>query len=294
MAAEVPSQIRPVDRLARPAGFGAVLAHLWLGDVAAGYGTGSGMSLGTSAGRQDPRGRSGMFSDEVVIVTGAGGSLGAAVVEILAGRGARLAAMDRTHAALDRVMAGVTEPEPHFALAGVDLTDSAACLDLVDQVLQRFGRVEGLVNTVGTFAMAGIDAADPAQWDFLFKVNLTTTLNMCRAAVPPMRAAGRGSIVNVGAGAALKAPGGMSAYAASKSAVLRLTESLADELKSHGARANCVLPSAIDTPQNRAAMPKADVGRWVAPTQVVEAVAFLVADAGSGVNGAAIPVSGRG
>ncbi len=235
-----------------------------------------------------------MFSDEVVIVTGAAGNLGAAVVEILTSRGARVAAMDRTEASLDAVLAKMAEPGKHLAVAGVDLTESTACAALVEQVLQRFGRIDGLVNTVGTFAMAGIDEANPAQWEFLFKVNLSTTLNMCRAAVPPMRGAGRGSIVNVGAGAALKASAGMSAYAASKSAVLRLTESLADELKSHGVRANSVLPSTIDTPQNRAAMPKADVGKWVTPAQVAEVVAFLLADAGSGVNGAAIPISGRG
>lgn len=190
-----------------------------------------------------------MFSDEVVIVTGAAGNLGAAVAEILAGRGARVAAMDRTQTALDAVLAGLADPARHLVVARVDLTDPAACTALVEQVLQRFGRVDGLVNTVGTFAMAGIDAADPAQWEFLFKVNLGTALNMCRASVPPMRAAGRGSIVNIGAGAALKASSGMSAYAASKSAVLRLTESLADELKAHGVRANSVLPSTIDTPQ---------------------------------------------
>ena len=235
-----------------------------------------------------------MFNDEVVIVTGAAGNLGTAVVEILAGRGAQVAAMDRTGTALDRVLAGLAEPERHLGIAGIDLADPAACTGLVEQVLQRFGRLDGLVNTVGTFAMAGIDAADPDQWEFLFKVNLTTALNMCRAAVPPMRAAGRGSIVNIGAVAAVKASTGMSAYAASKSAVLRLTESLADELKAHGVRANSVLPSTIDTPQNRAAMPKADVGKWVTPTQVAEVVAFLVADAGSGINGAAIPVTGRG
>ena len=235
-----------------------------------------------------------MFNDEVVIVTGAGGNLGAAVVEILAGRGVRLVAMDRSGAALDRVLVGLAEPECHLRVTDVDLTDSVNCGDLVDQVLQRFGRIDGLVNTVGAFAMAGIDAADPAQWEFLFKVNLSTTLNMCRAAVPSMRAAGRGSIVNIGAAAALKATASMSAFAASKSAVLRLTESLADELKAHGIRANCVLPSTLDTPQNRTAMPKADMRKWVTPTQVAEVVAFLIADASSGVNGAAIPVIGRG
>ena len=200
-----------------------------------------------------------MFTDEVVIVTGAAGNLGAAVVGD-PGRPGRAVCGDGPHPGGARRGAGRAggARTRHWRVAGVDLTDPAACAALVEQVLQRFGRVDGLVNTVGTFAMAGIDAADPAQWEFLFKVNLATTLNMCRAAVPPMRAPGAAASSTSGAGAALKAPAGMSAYAASKSAVLRLTESLADELKAHGVRANSVLPSTIDTPQNRAAMPKAD------------------------------------
>ncbi len=235
-----------------------------------------------------------MSSDEVVVVTGAAGNLGAAVARMLAGRGRRLVAMDRTQSSLDTVLAGLGESERHLGVAGVDLTDAAACKALVGQALERFGRIDGLVNTVGTFAMGDIDDADPAQWEFLFKVNLTTTLNMCRAVIPTMRAAGRGSIVNTAAGAALKAPKGMSAYAASKSAVLRLSESLADELKGDGVRVNSILPSIIDTPQNRAAMPKADVGKWVTPDQIAEVVAFLLGAAASGVTGAAIPISGRG
>ena len=86
----------------------------------------------------------------------------------------------------------------------------------------------------------------------------------------------------------------MAAYAASKSAVLRLTESLAAELKGDGIRANCVMPSTLDTPQNRAAMPDADTGKWVTPMQVAEVMAFLLSDAGEAVNGAGIPVTGRG
>lgn len=235
-----------------------------------------------------------MFADDVIIVTGASGNLGSAVVALLAGRGARVVAVDRTQAGLDEVLDRLEDPGRHTGIAGVDLGDGEACNGLVRQVLEQHGRIDGLVNTVGTFAMAGIEQADAAQWDFLFTVNLMTCLNMCRAVVPPMQAATRGSIVSIGAGPALKAPKSMSAYAASKSAVLRLTESLADEMKAHGVRANTVLPSTIDTPQNRAMMPKADTSRWVTPTQVAEVIAFLVSQAGSGVTGAAIPVTGRG
>ena len=235
-----------------------------------------------------------MSVDDVVIVTGAGGNLGAAVVELLAARGARLVAINRTEKALARVLEGLAAPERHVSAPGVDLGDPAASQALAEQALQRFGRIDGMVHTVGTFGMADIDAADPTHWELLFKVNLITTLNMCRAVVATMRAAERGSIVTVGSAAAARAGKGMAAYAASKSAVLRLTESLADELKAHGVRANCVLPSIIDTPQNRAAMPKADTSRWVTPGQIAEVIAFLLSDAGAGVNGAAIPVTGRG
>lgn len=235
-----------------------------------------------------------MATDDVVIVTGAGGNLGAAAVELLAARGSRLVAMDRTRSSLDRVLGRIGSPERHLGVPGVDLGDPAACVALVEQALDRFGRIDGLVHTVGTFAMADIDHADPAHWQHLFAANLLTALNMCRAVVPAMRRAGRGSIVTIGAAGAARGGKGMAAYASSKSAVLRLTESLADELKLQGVRANCVMPSTIDTPQNRAAMPNADTSRWVTPAQIAEVIAFLLSDAGAGVNGAAVPVAGRG
>jgi NAD(P)-dependent dehydrogenase (short-subunit alcohol dehydrogenase family) len=128
----------------------------------------------------------------------------------------------------------------------------------------------------------------------MFRVNLLSTLNLYRAAVAAMRPAGRGNLVAIGAMAGLKAPAELSAYAAAKSGVLRLTESLADELKGEGIRVNAVLPGTIDTPQNRAAMPDADPSHWVRPEEVAEAIAFLLSDAASGVTGALLPVTGRG
>jgi NAD(P)-dependent dehydrogenase (short-subunit alcohol dehydrogenase family) len=233
-------------------------------------------------------------ADAVVIVTGVGGNLGAAVAELLAARGVPLVLVERTEANPTAAMDRLPGRERHLAMPGVDLTDAAAAGRVCAQALARFGRIDGLAHTVGGFAMADLDAADPAHWDRLYRANVLTTLNMIRAVVPSMRSAGRGSIVTVGATAAARAGKGMAAYAAAKSAVLRLTESAADELKGDGVRANCVLPSIIDTPQNRAAMPKADTGRWVTPTQIAEVIAFLLSDAASGVTGAAIPVTGRG
>ncbi len=233
-------------------------------------------------------------TDQVVIVTGAAGNLGSALVRLLLGRDVRVVAMERTPAALDRLLASLDDARGCTPLPGVDPGDAAACEAAAADVLRRLGRIDGLACTVGTFAMAGIAEAAQDHWDLLFAANLRTTVNICRAVVPTMRDRKSGSIVTVGAGAALRAPAGMAAYAASKSAVLRLTESLAAELKGDGIRANCVLPSTLDTPQNRAAMPKADPEKWVTPTEVAEVMAFLLSDAGRAVNGAAIPVSGRG
>jgi NAD(P)-dependent dehydrogenase (short-subunit alcohol dehydrogenase family) len=233
-------------------------------------------------------------ADRVVIVTGAGGNLGAAVAALMAARGDRVVAVGRTEASLAGSVAEAGGPDRCLALAAPDLADPAACAGLAERTLDQFGRIDGLVNAAGAFAMADLDAADTDHWESLFHANLVTALNMCRAVVPAMRAAGRGSVVNVGAAGAARAGKGMAAYAASKSAVLRLTEGLADELKGTGVRVNCVLPGTIDTPQNRAAMPKADPARWVTTGQLAEAIAFLLADGSDGVTGAALAVTGGG
>jgi len=111
--------------------------------------------------------------------------------------------------------------------------------------------------------------------------------------VPLMRESGAGKIINVGALAAGKGLGQMGAYIASKSATIRLTESLAAELKPVGINVNGVLPDVIDTPRNRADMPDADYSSWVAPSDLAAVIGFLASDAAAAVHGAMIPVTGR-
>lgn len=231
-----------------------------------------------------------MADADVIIVTGAAGNVGAALALLLAERGTRVVAVDRNEAAL-RARLG---DRAALVLPAQDLAEPAECERLIAATTQALGRIDGLAHTVGGFAAAPLDKSDPAFWDRMQRMNLLTTLGMVRAALPPMRAAGRGSIVAIGAGAAQRAPAGLAAYGASKAAVLRLIESTAEEGKASGVRANAVLPSVIDTPQNRAAMPGADPSAWVTPRQVAEVIAFLLSDAASGVTGAAIPISGRG
>jgi NAD(P)-dependent dehydrogenase (short-subunit alcohol dehydrogenase family) len=231
---------------------------------------------------------------DIALVTGAAGNLGRAVATALAASGMRLALLDRAAAPLEAVAAGLPETAEPLVLAGIDLMDAAACEAAIGRIVDRYGRLDAVAHTVGGFDMAPIASATPALWELMFRLNVMTTVNLFTAALVPMRAAGRGSLVAIGAMAALRAPAQLAAYAASKSGVLRLVESFADELKAEGIRVNAVLPGTIDTPQNRAAMPGADSSAWVQPAQLAEAIGFLLSDAGSGVTGALLPVTAKG
>jgi NAD(P)-dependent dehydrogenase (short-subunit alcohol dehydrogenase family) len=130
------------------------------------------------------------------------------------------------------------------------------------------------------------------DWNFLFDINVRTMLNMVRAVVPGMIQQGGGTIINVGANSAQKGIAQMGAYCAAKSVVIRLTEAMAAELREKNINVNCVLPSIIDTPANRAAMPDADPSHWVAPEALASTILFLASDGARAMHGAAVPVSG--
>ena len=226
-----------------------------------------------------------------IIITGAAGNLGAAVAEILARGGAKLACVDRSPEKLERLLANLPAGTEALPLAGVDLTSQEACSVAVAQVAKRFGGVSALVNTVGGFQAGPVSKA-LEQWDAMLTANARTALAVSAAVLPVMQAARHGRIVHIAAMAGLKAPAGLAAYAASKAALIRLTEAMAEEYRGDGITANCVLPSVIDTPPNRAAMPKADTANWVAPEAIARLIAFLISPAGGVVTGAAIPATG--
>ena len=231
-----------------------------------------------------------MFTDKVIIVTGAAGNVGSAVARLLASRGAKVAAVDTLGPPLTAVMATLENPSRHLPIPEVDLTDPTACDSLVARVVHTLGGLHGVATTVGGFAMGKLAETSLDQWDAMFSLNVKTTWNIYRAAAPVLKAAGGGSLVGIGSVAGLHGSSQMAPYAATKSAVMRLTESLADELRPDRIRVNAVLPTTIDTPQNRAAMPSADTTRWVKPTEVAEAMLFLLSDAASGVTGALLQV----
>jgi NAD(P)-dependent dehydrogenase (short-subunit alcohol dehydrogenase family) len=140
----------------------------------------------------------------------------------------------------------------------VDLTDPAAAERAMRTVRERLGALHVLLNIAGGFVWETLEGGDPASWERMHALNVTTAVNATRAALPHLLESGAGRIVNVGAAGAVKAAAGMGPYAASKAGVMRFTEALAEELKTKGVTVNAVLPSIIDTPQNRADMPDAD------------------------------------
>ncbi|HWA63576.1 MAG TPA: SDR family NAD(P)-dependent oxidoreductase [Caulobacteraceae bacterium] len=227
---------------------------------------------------------------KAVIVTGAFGVLGAAVAKAFAAAGARVALVDRVEAPPAGLME--TLGADAVALGGVDLTDPGQAKAVVADVVARFGRLDALVNVAGGFRWETHAEGSPDTWELLWALNVRTCANMCRAAVADLAASGDGRIVNVGAGGAVKAGAGMGAYAATKAGVHRLTEALAEEQKGK-VTVNAVLPSIIDTPTNRADMPKADVSAWVAPADLAQVILFLTSPPARAITGALIPVSGR-
>ncbi|GMV59485.1 MAG: 2-hydroxycyclohexane-1-carbonyl-CoA dehydrogenase [Betaproteobacteria bacterium] len=230
------------------------------------------------------------FANRTVVITGAAGNLGRAVAAAFASRGAALVLLDRSEEALRKAYGSGDERR---LLAAVDLLDAAQIEGLVKQVVARFGRIDVLCNIAGGFRMGeAVHETSDATWNFLMDLNARTLLNAVRAVVPQMLAAGGGKIVNVGAASAQKGVAMMGAYVASKSAVIRLTESMAAELREKNINVNCVLPTIIDTPDNRAAMPGADPKRWVAPEDLASVILFLASDAARAIHGAAVPVAG--
>ncbi len=224
--------------------------------------------------------------DKVVVVTGGFGVLGHAVAEGALAAGAFVAIPGREQA--DKIPA----QDRLLVLGGVDLTDFAAAKQAFDTVATRFGKIDGLANVAGGFRWQTLGDGNLAGWTEMFRMNLLTAATATKVALPCLRAS-QGAIVNVASAPAKKAGAGMGAYAASKAGVLRLTESLAEEEKNAGVRVNAVLPTIIDTPRNRADMPKADFSRWVKPEEIAKAILFLLSSDANAITGAELLISGR-
>jgi NAD(P)-dependent dehydrogenase (short-subunit alcohol dehydrogenase family) len=230
-------------------------------------------------------------TSKVIVITGGFGALGRSVVEAAVAEGRDVAALDVAPAPPESLVQAVGSKA--LLLPSVDLLSLEGARRALADVAARFGRIDAIVNLAGGFVSESIEDGAVETWDKMFDLNLKTALNACKAALPYLTDSEAGRIVNVGAGPALRAGAGLGAYAASKAGVLRLTESLAEELKPKGITVNAVLPSIIDTPANRASMPKADFSRWVAPRDLASVILFLASEAARAVTGALLPVTGR-
>jgi len=231
------------------------------------------------------------MAERVIAVTGAFGVLGSAVAKAAAAQGGRLVLIDHAKSAPEGlILASGKDP---LVLGGVDLTEAACAEAVMTAIGEHFGRLDALINVAGGFRWQTLEGSDAESWAALFKINVQTAANTSRAAIALLRASPAGRIVNVGANSAVKPAMGMGAYAASKSGVHSLTQSLAEELKSDGVTVNAVLPSILDTPANRADMPDADTSAWVSPADLAAVILFLASEEARAVTGALVPVTGR-
>jgi NAD(P)-dependent dehydrogenase (short-subunit alcohol dehydrogenase family) len=229
-------------------------------------------------------------ANRTVIVTGAAGNLGKAVADAFDKQGANVVLVDLKRESLEKAFGAESERRIFVA---ANLLEAAGAAEVAKAALARYGRIDVLCNIAGGFRMGEpIHETSDENWNFLFDINSRTLLNAARAVVPHMLSGGGGKIVNIGAFAAQKGVAQMGAYTASKSVVIRMTEAMAAELRDKNINVNCVLPTIIDTPENRSAMPKANPAKWVAPADLANVIVFLASDAARAVHGAAVPVTG--
>lgn len=226
-------------------------------------------------------------------MTGATGHLGRSVVRAFLDAGAHVAAPYRSEAGAAELRAAHAEAEDRLALIAADPGDEEAMRGVALDVVTRWGRIDAVAALAGGFAGGAVLDSDLATFRSLFDQNVGTAVATIRASLPHMRARGYGRIVCVGARPAVRGAKNTAGYAIAKTGVVRLVESLADELRDEGITANAVLPSIIDHPDNRSQYPKADPKKWVSPEELAAVIVFLCSPEASGVTGAAIPVFGR-
>ncbi|WP_342361030.1 SDR family oxidoreductase [Terrarubrum flagellatum] len=224
---------------------------------------------------------------QAVAITGASGHLGQATAAAFRAAGWTTVLVGRS---LDSL--GGPTAEAGVVKIAVDFANEEAMRSAFDEAAERLGGIDALCCIAGAFAMSEpVHEMSRATLDRMIDGNAGTMMAAVRAAAPGMIARGKGAIVTVGAVSAQRGGAEMGAYAAAKSMVMRLTESMAAELGPQGIRINCILPAIIDTPDNRAAMPKVDPGKWTSTEDIAHVVRFLCSDDSRAIHGAMIPVS---
>ena len=233
------------------------------------------------------------LNDKIILITGVTGALGRSTAKCFQQAGATLAITGRSADKLAQLETELKLGSDHHAQA-CDLTDLQQCTQMIDTLIERYGRIDALLNVAGGFAMGKtVDTLTDEDFNAMFEMNFTSSFNTCRAVMPHMIQQGHGNIVNVSARAAIAGKGKMAPYCISKSAVVTLTESLAAEHHSDDININCILPGTIDTAINRADMPNADHSTWVPCEDLAHSMLFLTSPLARSINGAVIPVYGK-
>lgn len=235
-----------------------------------------------------------IFNDKVVLIAGGTGGLGTAISLAFLRAGAQVAVTYRAPAELSALQSSASELSPRLEGYRVDVTDERAARELAKDLVQKHAHVDFLVNAVGGYSGGTkLWEIDSGTFEQMLNLNLRSGFVLSRAVVPVMLKQKAGSIVNVASKAAFDHAAGAAAYAASKSAAVAMMDCLAEDLRGTGVRANSVLPSIIDTPANRKAMPNADFTKWPKPEEIARVILFLCSDDAHLIHGAAIPVYGK-
>ena len=227
-----------------------------------------------------------ILAGQIALVTGANGGLGTYVSGSLLAAGATVVGIARS------IAAGEAH-DSRFYPVSADLTDPEEVRKLITRLAAQFQKIDLLVHVMGGFAGgASVAQTDDATWRKMMDLNVNAAFYVFRSVVPVMRESGGGRIIAIGSRQAVQPAAGVGAYSASKAALVSLVQTVAIENKDKNIRANVILPGTMDTPANRAAMPKANFGKWVKPEHVAELVLMLASDAGGDISGAAIPIYG--
>lgn len=233
------------------------------------------------------------LKNKVAIITGGTGGLGKAVVSVFLNEGAKVFSTYIVRDELEECINLKQEYGERLVYGKADVTKSKDMAKVTERTIQKFGRVDFLINIVGGFAMAKIVDTDEAMWDRMMNMNLRSVFITSKSVIPQMIIQKYGRIINIGARPAIKGTAKMSAYGASKAGVLNLTQSMTVELAEYNINVNAIIPGTIYTPTNRKNMPKADHAKWVKPEEIAEVISFLCSNDGNSISGAVVPVYGK-
>jgi NAD(P)-dependent dehydrogenase (short-subunit alcohol dehydrogenase family) len=235
------------------------------------------------------------FANRIVLLTGGTGALGAVVTQAFLQHGAHVTTTYHGARSFEELQATLGEEKARLIGVSTDVTKEAGVRALVEQTINKFGRIDALINLVGGYA-GGVHLVDTseADWERMLTLNLKSTFLSCKAVLPHMLKRNYGRIVNTSSRGAVEVGPGAAAYSVSKAGVLTLTRCLAQEVKGHNLTANVVLPGLIDTPQNRQSIPGSDYSEWISPASIAHLMLYLASEEAGAINGAAVPIYGKG